>query len=113
LSVPIIANGEIWSLADFKKCQTDTQSEGFMIGRGAIANPFLALEISRNQEPASCWRDKKEIVLKYHAHACTVTSENFAVARSKQMLKFFDEKQVFENLKTLRGSAFLLALQSS
>ena len=45
LSIPVVANGEIWSLADFKRCQEETGSIHFMIGRGALAVPNLAREI--------------------------------------------------------------------
>jgi tRNA-dihydrouridine synthase C len=41
LSIPVIANGEIFSLADFKQCREETESIHFMIGRGALANPSL------------------------------------------------------------------------
>ena len=45
LSIPVVANGEIWSLADFKRCQEDSESIHFMLGRGALAVPNLAAEI--------------------------------------------------------------------
>ncbi|MEQ1936520.1 MAG: tRNA-dihydrouridine synthase family protein, partial [Fimbriimonadaceae bacterium] len=39
--VPVIANGDIWSLDDFHRCQDETGCHHFMIGRGALANPAL------------------------------------------------------------------------
>jgi tRNA-dihydrouridine synthase C len=47
LKIPVVANGEIWTLDDFKRCRDETQSEHFMLGRGALANPLLPLEIAR------------------------------------------------------------------
>jgi tRNA-dihydrouridine synthase C len=47
LSIPVIANGEIWTLDDFKRCRDDTGSIHYMIGRGALAVPNLAVEIRR------------------------------------------------------------------
>lgn len=46
LGIPIIANGEIWTLDDFKRCQEITQCQHFMVGRGALANPDLAQQIA-------------------------------------------------------------------
>jgi len=46
LSIPVVANGDIWSLDDFKRCREVTGSTHFMIGRGALANPGLAVAIA-------------------------------------------------------------------
>jgi tRNA-dihydrouridine synthase C len=56
VSLPVIANGEIWDLADFQRCREMTQSPAFMIGRGALSNPFLFREIQdflRGEGPAT------------------------------------------------------------
>jgi tRNA-dihydrouridine synthase C len=45
LSIPVVANGEIWSLDDFKRCRDETQCMHFMIGRGALADPALSRQI--------------------------------------------------------------------
>lgn len=47
LSIPVVANGEIWTIDDFRRCRDETGCEHFMIGRGALANPRLAREIAR------------------------------------------------------------------
>lgn len=41
VGVPVVANGEIWSLDDLKRCQEETECEHFMLGRGALASPQL------------------------------------------------------------------------
>ncbi len=46
LGVPVIANGDIWTLQDFQRCRDETQCQHFMIGRGALANPGLSREIA-------------------------------------------------------------------
>lgn len=47
LSIPVIANGEIWSLDDLKRCEEETGCSHFMLGRGVLANPLLAGECAR------------------------------------------------------------------
>jgi len=45
LSIPVIANGEIWTIEDFNRCREETGCIHFMIGRGALAVPNLAREM--------------------------------------------------------------------
>jgi tRNA-dihydrouridine synthase C len=47
LSIPVVANGEIWTLDDFKRCRDQTGSEHYMLGRGALADPSLPHQIAR------------------------------------------------------------------
>lgn len=47
IPIPIVGNGEIWSIDDFEKCREQTGCTHFMIGRGALANPALPIEIAR------------------------------------------------------------------
>lgn len=47
LKIPVIANGEIWTVDDFRRCQKETGSTHFMIGRGALGNPGLVFQIAR------------------------------------------------------------------
>lgn len=46
LPLPIVANGDIWTLDDFRRCRDETGSEHFMLGRGALADPSLPLRIA-------------------------------------------------------------------
>lgn len=45
VSVPVVANGEIWTVADAQRCRALSGCHGLMLGRGMVANPGLALEI--------------------------------------------------------------------
>jgi tRNA-dihydrouridine synthase C len=47
VSIPVIANGEIWTRDDFLKCREESGCEHFMLGRGPLADPALAFEIRR------------------------------------------------------------------
>lgn len=46
-NIPIIANGEIWTFDDFKRCQDQSQCNHFMLGRGALADPGLPIRVAR------------------------------------------------------------------
>ncbi len=42
INIPLIANGEVWTVEDFVRCQQETGCADIMLGRGAIADPLLA-----------------------------------------------------------------------
>ncbi len=42
IDIPLIANGEVWTVEDFINCQQATGCADIMLGRGAIADPLLA-----------------------------------------------------------------------
>lgn len=46
--LPMVANGEIWTLADALRCREVTGCERLMIGRGMVADPGLAWAISQH-----------------------------------------------------------------
>ena len=45
VAVPVVANGEIWSLADARRCREISGCDDLMLGRGMVANPGLARAI--------------------------------------------------------------------
>jgi tRNA-dihydrouridine synthase C len=47
LRIPVVANGEIWSLDDLRRCRDETGCQHFMLGRGALADPMLGLKAAR------------------------------------------------------------------
>ncbi len=48
-NIPIVTNGEIWNLKDFVACQQTAQTQSYMIGRGALRDPFLFSKIKQFQ----------------------------------------------------------------
>jgi len=41
LSIPIVLNGDIFTAKDLEKAIEKTNCDGYMIGRGAVGNPFI------------------------------------------------------------------------
>jgi tRNA-dihydrouridine synthase C len=41
LRIPVVANGEIWTIDDLRRCRDETGCQHFMLGRGALADPTL------------------------------------------------------------------------
>ena len=46
VTLPVIANGEIWTLEDARRCQAESGCQDLMLGRGAVANPLLTREVA-------------------------------------------------------------------
>ena len=51
--VPLVANGEIWSVADAARCRAVTGCDTLMLGRGMVRRPGLALAIAHSGAPAN------------------------------------------------------------
>ncbi|SDD51394.1 tRNA-dihydrouridine synthase C [Paracidovorax valerianellae] len=45
VSIPVVANGEIWTVADAQRCREVSGCNALMLGRGIVADPGLALAI--------------------------------------------------------------------
>jgi tRNA-dihydrouridine synthase C len=45
VDIPIIANGEVWTVEDFARCQEETGCNDIMLGRGAVADPLLVRRV--------------------------------------------------------------------
>lgn len=55
LPIPIIANGEIWTLADYRRCRDLSQCDDVMLGRGLLAQPGLALALKQERDYTVPW----------------------------------------------------------
>ncbi len=45
VAIPVVANGEIWTVADAQRCREVSGGQALMLGRGIVADPGLALAI--------------------------------------------------------------------
>ncbi|WP_421864038.1 tRNA dihydrouridine synthase [Motiliproteus sp.] len=48
VTIPVVANGEIWSLEDFERCRQVSGCQRVMLGRGLVSRPDLALQIRQH-----------------------------------------------------------------
>lgn len=97
LRIPVVANGEIWTVDDLRRCREETDCEHFMLGRGAIADPALAnnaaraLDIPGRGEMESFTRSPTEWTSLFTRYADLCRASGFGLdyvlARAKQWLR--------------------------
>ncbi len=102
IKIPVIANGEIWSIDDFSRCQSVTGCERFALGRGLVAQPSLARELRGGKKVD--WDEMVLMLQKFATFSKEFRHEHFAVTRVKQWTKllsrnFLEAKIVFEKIK--------------
>ena len=118
VSIPVVANGEIWTVEDARRCREVSGCDMLMIGRGAVVDPGLGLAIKSdmNQTDSNAvtspvtWTQLLPLVLDFW-HIVTTRLDNKAQAgRLKQWLNFlrrrFPEAEVaYQALKTINSPA--------
>ncbi|AFU19239.1 tRNA dihydrouridine(16) synthase DusC [Actinobacillus suis] len=107
LSIPVIANGEIWDFESAKNCQNMTACSSLMIGRGALNTPNLSRVVKFNQ-PKMPWHEVLQLLFQYVNMENERDSGFYHVARIKQWLHYLDKeypeaKDLFQILKTEHG----------
>ncbi len=90
VSVPVYANGDIWSVEDWQRCRQVSAAENIMLGRGLVSRPDLALQIAAARrgetlEPMS-WADLQPLLADFWLQARRKLSSRYAPGRLKQWL---------------------------
>lgn len=111
LKIPVVANGEIWSVDDFQKCKRESRCEDFMLGRGLLANPGLARQIKGANQSLS-WQELMPHLLGYFDATSAAYPKKFIGNRLKQWLHYLQGHypqalQLFSEIKRSREEAFI------
>lgn len=114
ISIPVIANGEIWQPADAALCREQSGSTDIMLGRGALAQPNLALRI-RDGVPLLPWPDVLAMLMRYSEYEIAGDKGLYYSNRIKQWfsylrLQYPEAEVLFQQLRLLRKSADIVAL---
>lgn len=108
-SIPVIANGEIWSLEDYNKCREVSGCTDTMLGRGLLADPYLARRIVDNTSLKPTEADLSAALLIYLRRMQKDHPSKFLLARGKQWLGMMKKGLVpidalFDAVKTCQNS---------
>lgn len=133
LDIPVVANGELWSVDDLRRCQDQSGCVHFMVGRGALAEPGLVTELARalsmdvsSQHLTACrgdailWRPLLSEMIELSRDAGE--GERRTISRVKQWLNYarhkgavrwFDSLKRLESLELIRAHIDELAANSA
>ncbi|MGP5119048.1 tRNA dihydrouridine synthase [Psychrobacter alimentarius] len=122
LSIPVIANGEIWNVEQAQNCMEQAATQHLMLGRGAVTRPDLVAQVDNNAENLDntatlLWQDLIAHQIKFLEGAAK--SDVVLVGRYKQWLgmltKGFSEAQtLWEEIKREKNRTVIInALQAS
>jgi tRNA-dihydrouridine synthase C len=84
--IPVIANGEIWSVDDARRCRAVSGCDDLMLGRGAVANPALALMIRGDRAAGFSWPEVRAMLRHFWAAVDLQMPERYRHGRMKQWL---------------------------
>ena len=110
ISIPVIINGEIWSIEDAKRARLESGCQDIMLGRGALTYPDLARSIQADNENIS-YKDNSWLETVELMHEYLINSQNkhrlFVSNRAKQWLVFLqmhyqEAKGLFHQIKRLK-----------
>ena len=96
VSIPVIANGGIFTTKDADDMINKTGADGVMLARGAIANPFLICELLNKKEPYSL----KEFMLRHVKLRREIMSDKRASIEFRKFVPYyFKGKEGVKELK--------------
>ncbi|MGM0912968.1 MAG: tRNA dihydrouridine synthase [Pseudomonadota bacterium] len=119
LTIPVIANGDIWTLEDYWKARTLSGCRDVMLGRGALADPWLAARIRHWQRTGerlapTPWAARARVLNEFAALQRSTLPERMVTSLVKQWLNHMRQGDTeaarrFQHLKRLTRLDDLLA----
>ena len=112
--IPVVANGDIWTVEDARRCRAASGCDRLMIGRGAVVDPGLGLAIQADMTgkalDAVTWPGLIPLIADFWHIVCTRLDNKSRAGRLKQWLNFlrrrFPEAEVaYQALKRVNNPA--------
>ncbi|MFY3384432.1 tRNA dihydrouridine synthase [Paracidovorax sp. MALMAid1276] len=99
VAIPVVANGEIWTVADAQRCRAVSGCEHLMLGRGMVADPGLARAIraadaGRPGDDAVDWADLVPHLAVFWQRVCDDLEPRQRAGRLKQWLNLLRRRHV-------------------
>ncbi len=101
--LPVVANGDLWTIEDLNRCKEVTGCKHFMFGRSALANPNLVFQAKYPEQFSNFEFNPKnasKLFLKF-IQICDSLSDHptYALARVKQWGKMIQKNPTHKNLE--------------
>ena len=114
--IPVVANGEIWTVDDARRCRQASGCDRLMLGRGAVTDPGLGLAIKASvsgaASPGMGWPQLVPLLAEFWRIVCARLDARARAGRLKQWLNFlrrrFPEAQsAYQQLRTINDPALI------
>ncbi|NRB41352.1 MAG: tRNA-dihydrouridine synthase [Pseudomonadales bacterium] len=107
VNIPVIANGEMWTLTDIQRCIKESKTTRIMLGRGLVACPDLALLARGDDHSALNWAQICLLLLHYRRTLNGRCPEKYINSLIKQWLVYLRQQYpqahlFFNAIKRLR-----------
>lgn len=114
IPIPVIANGEIWSSDDAKRCIDVTGCDSIMVGRGAISLPNLADTIKHGATPYT-WEQTLALMVSYTQRELNGRKSDYYPARIKQWFTYLTRQYpqadaLFRELRVFKTTEEIVAI---
>ncbi len=112
VKIPVVANGEIWTVQDAARCRELSGCSMLMLGRGMVTDPGLALAIRGGgaQVPLVTWQTLLPFIADFWHLVCSRLERRQQAGRLKQWLNFLRKRypqaqEAYMALRTLNDAA--------
>lgn len=116
VSMAVVANGEIWTVDDARRCRQASGCNAIMLGRGMVVNPALAISIRHAENPATApdwevqWDDLLPHIGQFWQLVCARLERRQRAGRLKQWLNFLrrhypQAQAAYEKLRAVNDEA--------
>jgi tRNA-dihydrouridine synthase C len=115
VGIPVVANGEVWTVDDARRCLAESGCDAIMLGRGIVADPGLALSVRGLAAPG--WAGMPALLCHFWQRIAGHVVPRHRAGRLKQWLnllrrRFPEAQALFERLRTVNDPAQVQALLS-
>src|SRR6185436_891449 len=106
LTIPVFANGDIWSAADAARCREISGCTDLMIGRGMVSDPGLAMKIVRPGHAGVAWHELRSLLLQFWKLVAQRVEPRHCAGRMKQWLRYLSRRyaeaeRAFQSLRRI------------
>jgi tRNA-dihydrouridine synthase C len=115
VAIPVVANGEVWTLEDAQRCMSESGCTALMLGRGLVADPGLARALREPWQERMHWPVLLPLVAAYWQSVGTQVAPRHRAGRLKQWLnllrrRFVQAQAAYEAILPLNDPSAVQAL---